>query len=271
MPSLPTIRNLYMPVQPTVRQSADDVVYQEWAPHERLLPFVYCYWELKTVQPLQDAFVYRVVADGCIDIYFEINNPADAYVMGFCRQFTEFPLGNVFHYVGIRFLPAQFPQLFGVDAAGLSNRYLPLADVLPQMAGLMAALPPGMAGMETLRHRLDAYLLRHLAHFVPDFDNRLYGAIGLILQNCGVLNVEKDLDTGISARQLRRLFEFYVGDTPKTFARVVRFQHILRARPSSQSLHKNPLFFDTGYYDQAHFIKEFRNFYGVTPSRAFGR
>jgi transcriptional regulator GlxA family with amidase domain len=104
-----------------------------------------------------------------------------------------------------------------------------------------------------------------------DNDSRLYNAIEKILQEFGVVNIEQDLDTGISQRQLRRLFEFYIGDTAKTFAKVVRFQNILRAKPSSQSLRQNKLFFDVGYYDQAHFIKEFKNFYGVTPSKAFGR
>ena len=97
------------------------------------------------------------------------------------------------------------------------------------------------------------------------------GAIGIILQNFGVLNIETDLDTGISPRQLRRPFEFYIGDTAKTFAKVVRFQNILRAKPSSQSLRQNKLFFDAGYYDQAHFIKEFKHLYGVSPNKAFGR
>ena len=93
----------------------------------------------------------------------------------------------------------------------------------------------------------------------------------MILKNFGMVDVERDLNTGISARQLRRLFEFYIGDTAKTFSKVVRFQNILKSKPSSQSLRQNKLFFDSGYYDQSHFIKEFKNFYGVTPSKAFGR
>ncbi len=102
-------------------------------------------------------------------------------------------------------------------------------------------------------------------------DSRLYESINIILKNSGVLNTETELDTGISSRQLRRLFQFYIGDTAKVFSKVVRFQNILRAKPSTQSLRQNKLSFDAGYYDQAHFIKEFKIFYGVTPGKVFGR
>ena len=118
---------------------------------------------------------------------------------------------------------------------------------------------------------LDTYFIQWMAQVRFNNDGRLYEAIALILERTGVVDIEKDLNTGISPRQLRRLFEFYIGDSAKTFSKVVRFQNILKAKPSAQSLRQNKLFFDVGYYDQAHFIKEFRNFYGVTPSKAFGR
>jgi len=271
MPTPPNIRQLYMPIQPTVRQTANNVNYLEILPDVQLLPYIYCYWELKTAQPLQEQFLYRVVADGCIDIYFELTDPTDAYVMGFCKQYTEFPLGNSFHYVGIRFLPTMFPQLFGVDAAALSNRYQHLSDVVPEVATFITEQLNGLPSSAKIKVLFDTYFIDAFTKAQFDDDKRLYGAIGIILQNFGVLNIETDLDTGISPRQLRRLFEFYIGDTAKTFAKVVRFQNILRAKPSSQSLRQNKLFFDAGYYDQAHFIKEFKNFYGVSPSKAFGR
>ena len=124
---------------------------------------------------------------------------------------------------------------------------------------------------EEIGSLLDIYFSEVVKNRHFDNDVRLYGALQLILMKQGVLDVESDLQTGISSRQLRRLFDFYIGDTPKTFSQVVRFQNILRAKPSSQSLRQNKLFFDAGYYDQAHFIKEFKNFYGVTPGKAFGR
>lgn len=250
---------------------AEDVTYCEFLPATGLQHFIYCYWELKSLQPLSEGFTYRVVADGCIDIYFELNRPEEHFVMGFCKKYTTFTLASSFHYVGIRFLPTMFPQLFGVDASTLSNRYEPLDAVLPQTAAFIREHFHTGQDRETIKALFDHYLLHALSAATIDNDPRLYNAIALILKNFGVIDVGKDLDTGISPRQLRRLFEYYVGDTAKTFSKVVRFQNILKAKPSTQSLRESKLFFHAGYYDQAHFIKEFKSFYGLTPSKAFGR
>jgi AraC-like DNA-binding protein len=269
--AFPNIRQLYTPIQPTVRQSADHVTYQEFLPHLDLQKFIYCYWSLKTTYFLDAPFQYRVVADGCIDIFFELNEPSENFVMGFCKKYTEFPLENEFHYVGIRFLPTMFPQLFKVDASELSNKYELLSAVVPAVADFISCSFNGKMNLSELQTAFDQYFLQLISKVTFADDHRFYQALDLILRKSGVLNVETDLDTGLSNRQLRRIFQFYIGDTAKTFSKVVRFQNILRAKPSQQSLRENKLFFDSGYYDQAHFIKEFKNFYGVTPGRAFGR
>jgi len=191
--------------------------------------------------------------------------------MGFCKKYTEFPLGRTFNYIGVRFLPTMFPQLFKVNASELSNHFKNLCSVVPHTAKFIANNFSIGQDANDIKLLLDNYFTEHISKVKFDYDNRLYEAINIILKNFGVLNVETDLNTGISPRQLRRLFEFYIGDSAKTFSQVVRFQNILRAKPSSQSLRQNKLFFDVGYYDQAHFVKEFKNFYGVTPSKAFGR
>lgn len=265
------LRTLYTPVQPTVRQSDGNVTYTEFLPELRLQSFIYCYWQLKTTRELSEPFNYRVVADGCIDIYFELTNPEQNYVMGFCKKFTEFPLDNSFNYVGVRFLPTMFPQLFKINAMELSNRYESLALVVPHLSDFISNRFYETHHPEKIKKILDEYFLELISKTTFDNDSRLYDALEIILKNFGVIDIETDLDTGISSRQLRRLFEFYIGDTAKTFSKVVRFQNILRAKPSKQSLQQNKLFFDAGYYDQSHFIKEFKNFYGVTPSKAFGR
>jgi hypothetical protein len=265
------IRRLYRPVQPTVKQAGQLVSYREVLPDDRLWASIYCYWELKTDEPLQDPFTYRVVADGCIDIFFQLDNPAENYVMGFCKKYTEFPLDNSFHYIGIRFLPTAFPALFRVDAKELSNRFEKLENVLSKTSQFITDHFSESDDFERVKQKLDDYFIAELNSLSIGLDQRFQNALAIILNKFGVVNVQKDLDIGLSQRQLRRYFEFYIGDTAKTFSQVVRFQNILNAKPSTQSLQHSKIFFDLGYYDQAHFIKEFKNFYGVSPSKVLGR
>lgn len=143
--------------------------------------------------------------------------------------------------------------------------------MIPKTAQFIANSFNSDLNLTDIKSKLDTYFLNLMYAIRFDDDARLYDAITVILKNNGVVNIESDIDTGISQRQLRRIFNYYIGDTAKTFCKVVRFQNILKAKPSVQSLKKNKLFFDAGYYDQTHFIKEFKNFYGITPTQAFER
>lgn len=100
------------------------------------------------------------------------------------------------------------------------------------------------------------------------YDERFLKALELIYEKKGLLNIESDIDTGVSPRQLRRIFNYYIGTTPKVFSNVVRFQNILN-EIEDKNFDDFRTYYDLGFFDQTHFIKDFKKFYGVTPSRAF--
>jgi transcriptional regulator GlxA family with amidase domain len=87
-----------------------------------------------------------------------------------------------------------------------------------------------------------------------------------IVRRSGQIRVD-DLafDAAMSARHLRRLFLEQMGLTPKHFCRVIRFRHSLPRLRSSVRGDWTKVALDCGYYDQAHFINEFREFSGYTP------
>jgi AraC-like DNA-binding protein len=265
---IPNIRPHFHPVQPTVKNT-DKVSYEEYLPDLRLQHFIHCYWQLKTNSPLTETFHYRVVADGCIDLFFEIQSPQESFVMGFANAYTTFPLPHSFHYIGIRFLPAAFPQLFNIAASELTNRFEALSLVVPATSKFIADQFQSPLTTQEIIHSLDQHFLQILSQTHLNPDHRFYNAMHIILEQRGMVNIERDLNTGISPRQLRRLFEFYIGDTAKTFSKIVRFQHLLHTNPSTLYLRKHKLFFESGYYDQAHFIKEFKTLFGLTPAKAF--
>ena len=65
----------------------------------------------------------------------------------------------------------------------------------------------------------------------------------------------------MSARQLRRLAKQHIGLLPKDFGKVLKFQSVLKAMNASQD--KNAYL--DHYYDQPHFVREFKRLSGVTP------
>jgi methylphosphotriester-DNA--protein-cysteine methyltransferase len=70
----------------------------------------------------------------------------------------------------------------------------------------------------------------------------------------------------ISARKFSRLFTQQVGLKPKTFARVQRFNRVLTQIGLGREIDWAGVVAQCGYYDQAHFIHDFRAFSGFTPS-----
>lgn len=70
-------------------------------------------------------------------------------------------------------------------------------------------------------------------------------------------------DIGLSDRHLRRLFRDDLGMTPKHYARIARLRRVLVRGPSSSWAR---LALETGFHDQSHLIREFRDLLQVTPS-----
>ncbi|MBL7738338.1 MAG: AraC family transcriptional regulator [Chitinophagaceae bacterium] len=71
---------------------------------------------------------------------------------------------------------------------------------------------------------------------------------------------------GITQKHLITLFKKYAGLSPKMFARISKFQKVIREVEQEQSIEWAPIAYECGYYDQAHFIKEFQAFSGINPS-----
>jgi AraC-like DNA-binding protein len=74
---------------------------------------------------------------------------------------------------------------------------------------------------------------------------------------------------GMSQRRFLERFRTEVGMTPKLFARVQRFQAVIEAVHTLREVNWADVASDCGYFDQAHFIHDFRAFSGFTPTAYF--
>ncbi len=72
--------------------------------------------------------------------------------------------------------------------------------------------------------------------------------------------------TGYSHRHFNEIFKNFMGLTPKQYQRIIRFNQVLQLMASDQVPDWTSVAYQCGYYDQAHFIKEFKRFSGLNPS-----
>ncbi len=116
------------------------------------------------------------------------------------------------------------------------------------------------------------YILSSLVQLIVDRTNNflpdrlLHQCIELILSHQGNYEI-KDLTKkfGISERTLQRRFETYVGLSPKQFANIIRFQSSLSKINDSKNTHLTDIAYETGYFDQSHFIRQFKIFTKQKP------
>lgn len=77
--------------------------------------------------------------------------------------------------------------------------------------------------------------------------------------------------TGVSRRHLAKLFRAEIGATPKTMARILRFEHARDLAHSVPRLGWADLAYEAGYADQAHLAREFKELSGLTPQELLRR
>lgn len=93
-------------------------------------------------------------------------------------------------------------------------------------------------------------------------------ALALIHKSKGGIRIKELLEKlNISQSPFEKRFRQVIGTSPKKFASIIRFKHLVEEYKPQNSL--TELGYEAGFYDQAHFIKEFKTFTGETPEKFF--
>lgn len=113
---------------------------------------------------------------------------------------------------------------------------------------------------------VEQFLVSRLRYTEPD--KLVAAALSLIYKSQGAIRI-RELAKQLHSSQspLEKRFRQAVGATPKKFASIVRIKHVISQYNGADSL--TGLGYEAGFYDQAHFIKEFRSFTGDTPEKFF--
>ena len=93
-------------------------------------------------------------------------------------------------------------------------------------------------------------------------------AVNQILHMPNQMSIDRiSKKVGYSQKHLIKIFKEHVGLTPKSFLKIIRFQKAIQEIEQNKTANWASIAFDSGYYDQAHFINDFKSFSGFTPTQ----
>lgn len=238
-----------------------------------LAPYVKHYWFLKA--GVDAVAQQRIISDGYISLVFhrgaQMNHASNnalqerAFLSGQSMKYSDFIRTGNTDMVCITFRPHGARMFFTLPMNELFNQSVAIdALELPELKELDDRL------MNTFDHQyciviIESFLLKQLSLSKEYNFNR----ISSVVQSINKGTTDLDLlakNCCLSPKQFRRIFAEYVGSNPKDFLRIIRFQRSLYIMQTFRQDSLTDLTFKCGFYDQPHFIREFKYFTGYTPS-----
>jgi AraC-like DNA-binding protein len=167
--------------------------------------------------------------------------------------------------IAICFKPGQAYRFFSVPMSELSNKVIELEDLWQSQSRIIEEKLALAVDNEQRSVIIQEFLLSLLVTNESDF--HMLHAFELIHAHKGGLSIENlSKETNISHRQLSRRFHRFMGLSPKEYANMSRFLYSLKVLKTNPQLSLTQITYESGYYDQAHFIHECRRYTGVTPT-----
>ncbi len=247
------------------------------SPHPGLEKFIECYWMMQSddVTPR----VEKIIPDGFTELIFNYGSVYKAKING-SSWYTQTPnllAGQISRYFylentadtasfAIKLKPAAMTQLFGLNMENYLDQIVDL-DTFPMalLADLKAQFLP-FENETSLINRLDEYFLLLIKSAA---ENPLEQVLGLLFESNGMASIKALCEAGnMSERQLQRLFKKYIGLSPKYYARIIRFNYIFQLIKEKKRSWTDVVY-ASGYYDQSHFIRNFKAFTGEDPTAYF--
>lgn len=255
--------------------------YHTFMPPPSLAPFVRCFWALEGEAAQTAPYVHRTMASGCPELVFHFRGRFDemledgktekSFVSGLhaqTKRYNRFVIREDFGIFGAYLYPYAIPQLFAYPAEALTNEMPDLQTLLGQ-EGVDLEEQMALASCHASRLMLLAtYLERKLIRNYKADDAVAY-TIQRVIHASGDVNIDALADDNfLSRRQFERKFKVHAGFSPRLFSRIVRFQSSLEEY-GQRNKSLTEIAYGCGYFDQSHFIHDFREFSGYHPGYYF--
>lgn len=257
--------------------------YQIYKPHKDLESIVKFYWTLEVpFDPKHQK--QKIIPDGCIEMTFNFSDKIKRYtseddfvlhpnamIMGQrTKSYYILPVGNVDTFA-VCFYPIGFANFVKTPLAKLVDKETPIAELFGRAEA--HALEQQMIQAVDNQERIDiinTFLLDKL-NKKNTISNIVKSTVDTLLKTNGTTPINVLLkDDSSKRRQLERHFRKQIGISPKQLGKAIRLQASLNLLLNKQSETLTEIAYESEYFDQNHFIKDFKSLVGLTPGEFLG-
>lgn len=266
---------VYRPI--TATPFSESISYAEYEPCEALRPYIRCFWGSKRPYKQRNTAGFDttiVIPDTCMDIIFVVDYTNNFITARFCgiddRSFvsgTEIGEERIISTFAIRFYPWS-AYIFAEDSMRETKNRMFAAD--QYFPGLKRELTPILFDVVNIEERIavaEQFLAKNI--FKGQDNPCIKNAVAELLSkkgNVGITELTENVPVG--SRQLQRLFQEYIGVSPKGLATLIRYQYLWNDILYDPNFCVQDAVFQYGYTDQSHLLHEFKRFHTTTISEA---
>lgn len=215
-------------------------------------------WDLK-----RESYKQEILSYPSVQLVFENNN---TWIWGVVTGKFKRTLNGKGKVLGVKFRPGAFYPFFRSSVSTITDGVLAFEKIFDEDVSQLEKdiLSPDINTKSV--ERAECFLKNYL----PEKDKKIEqinNIIDTIMANRCLIKVEQLVEqVEMSKRSLQRLFKWYVGISPKWVIKRFRLHEVAaKVAEEKESTNWNKLALDLGYYDQAHFIKDFKSVVGETP------
>lgn len=233
-----------------------------YLPSEKLGYFIKHFWVVHWDFTGLSPYSQDVIPNPCVNMVIEENN---SRIYGVSKQKFSKLLKGKGTVLGVKFKPGAFYPFIQTPVSRITNHSIDIQDVFGIKATTIENLI--FSQEETgMVQRIEDFMQKRLSKKDPNIIiiNQI---IDRIIEDRAITKVDQICKYfHINKRRLQRIFNQYVGVNPKWVIKLYRLQNAAETIDNEQSDDMLQLAIDLGYFDQAHFIRDFKLFVGKTPA-----
>lgn len=258
----------------------EDIGFKLYEPCDELKLYIYNYWSIKN--RIDSRKTNKILSDGSLGFTINFSNPyeitlnsektyCDAKVVlnGQTKHASYITFEKYLDAIGIRFKAGGAYKFFDEEINSLCDKNINYDESFWNFDFLYKELITKESNQERIEV-VEKFLIKRLNASKKVNSKYTFDIVNFINEKKGDISIECLCEQfSLSKRQIERIFKKEIGLSAKLFSRIIRMRNVRDTLSSLEIENLTSTGYNNGFFDQAHFIKEFKSFMNETPKNYY--